>query len=378
MIIAESFLPHMNGVTNSVLRSSSHLVRTGHTVQVIAPLFQGEQEHEMLDNGVEVIRLPGFSLPQYPAIKVMFGTKSRLAQLMKIFEPDVVHLASPFVLGWRALNAANQLGIPSVAVYQTHVPAYAQRYGVPELAGFLEQHVMFLHQKADLTLAPSHDSLRQLQAMGVPRLKLWRRGVDAELFNPAKRSTARRQELGATANTLLIGYVGRLASEKQVEDLAALSKLQGAQLVITGEGPLEQRLRELIPSARFTGFLAGEALAETVASLDVFVHTGEHETFCQTVQEALASGVPVVSTGAGGPLELVDHGRTGWLYEPGNLHDFAARVQDLLTDPAKREFFGVSARDSIRGRSWESVGDQLLEHYQSVITQKKVKAREAG
>ena len=146
-------------------------------------------------------------------------------------------------------------------------------------------------------------------------------------------------------------------------DLRALCGLPGVRLVIVGDGPERARLERELPGAVFTGFLGGDDLATALASFDVFVHPGESETFCQTVQEALASGVPVVATGRGGPLDLVRSSRDGWLYRPGDLDDLRERVLDLTGDDAKRRSFGEAARDSVRSRTWESLGDQLVEHY---------------
>src|SRR5690606_14467929 len=161
-----------------------------------------------------------------------------------------------------------------------------------------------LHGRADRTLAPSSWATAELRARGVPRVHRWARGVDTRRFDPAKRDDALRARL-APGGELLVGYVGRLAPEKQVERIAALESLPSARLVVVGGGPSEERLRAALPGAAFLGFREGEELARIYASLDVFVHTGPSETFCQAVQEALASGLPVVAPDAGGPRDLV-------------------------------------------------------------------------
>ena len=366
-VVAEQFLPHMNGVTHSVLRVVEHLRTRGHDVVVVAPSYApaarggGEDVVEDLD-GVPVHRLPAVPLTGYPDVRVAGGTVARVRRLLERFRPDVVHAASPFVLGRRAVVAAHQLGVPCVAVYQTDVPGYAAKYGAPFLEPFLWARVRAMHNLATLTLAPSSASVRQLTDHGVRDVHVWRRGVDTARFSPAHRDEQWRRAVAPGRR--IIGYVGRIAPEKQVEDLAVLAGLPGTRLVVVGSGPEEDALRRRLPDAHFAGFRTGSDLARIMASFDVFVHPGEFETFGQTLQEAMASGVPVVATGRGGPLDLVDQSRTGWLYPPGDLAAMRGHVADLVGDDAKRAAFATAAHASVQDRTWEALGDQLLEHYE--------------
>jgi phosphatidylinositol alpha 1,6-mannosyltransferase len=195
---------------------------------------------------------------------------------------------------------------------------------------------------------------------------MWRRGVDTARFAPEKRDDGWRASV-APGGERIIGYVGRLAVEKQVEDLAVLADVPGTRLVVVGDGPQRAALEEALPNAVFTGFLGGEELARAVASFDLFVHPGEFETFCQTIQEAMASGVPVVATGRGGPLDLVENSRTGWLYEPGDLAGLRRHVMDLMGDDAKRRAFAAAAYASVQGRTWPALSAELVRHYKDVI-----------
>ncbi len=358
-LLAESFLPHMNGVTGSVLHVLRHLAAEGHETLVIAPRA-GEITTDLHGARTELLR--STPLPSYPEVRIVFARAARLTAILREFRPDVVHLASPFVLGWQGLAAADALRVPAVAVYQTDVVAYAEKYGMPQAAALVGRHVARLHRRATLTLAPSTASLQQLEALGVDRLRRWGRGVDTTRFGPERRSDAWRARVAP--GMTIVGYVGRLAPEKQVEDLAALAGLDGTRLVIVGDGPARPALERALPDAVFTGHLTGGALAEALASFDVFVHPGESETFGQTIQEALASGVPVVATGTGGPVDLVRSSVDGWLYRPGDLRDLRARVADLVGDAGKRRAFAASAHESVRHRTWDALCRQLVEHYE--------------
>lgn len=375
-LVAETFLPQMNGVVGSLLHTLRHLHAHGHEALVIAPRHDESPAAHVL-HGAELARLRSLPTPGYPELRLTVTTPTRLAGILRGFRPDVVHLASPFLLGWSALRAAETVGVPTVAVYQTDVPGYAQRYGVPALAPAFARHVARIHRRADLTLAPSTAATADLAALGVDRVARWARGVDSERFRPERRDEAWRARL-APNGELLVGFVGRLAPEKQVLDLAALAGIRGIRLVIIGDGPERAAVQQAMPDAHLTGFLAGDDLARAVASLDVFVHPGENETFCQTVQEALASGVPVVATGAGGPLDLVQHGRTGYLYHPGDLDDLAWHVRALVDDPALRATLAAAARPSVAHRTWAALGDELLGHYRGVIAAGLAKAPRAA
>jgi phosphatidylinositol alpha 1,6-mannosyltransferase len=366
-IVSECFLPTVNGVTNSVLRVIEHLRRGGHRVQVIAPGVGEPTEWQ----GVPVERVPALDLPVVNSMPVGLPSRKVLTTLRE-FRPDVVHLSSPFVVGARGLAAARRLKVPTVAVYQTDVAGVAASYGLGLTARAAWRWTCRLHSQADRTLAPSSWAADALSSRGVPRVHRWARGVDIVRFTPSKRSAALRREL-APNGELLVGYVGRLAPEKQVERLAALHGRPDVRLVIVGEGPSEGRLRELLPGAAFLGFRGGDELAEAYASLDVFVHTGPSETFCQAVQEALSSGVPVIAPDAGGPRDLVAPGRTGYLVPPGadpSDPESAAALRaamDALADPARRRACALAARRSVLRRDWGSVCDELLAHYGEVI-----------
>lgn len=223
-----------------------------------------------------------------------------------------------------------------------------------------------MHAAADRTLAPSSAALRDLEAHGVPRVSLWPRGVDTARFRPELRDEALRREL-APDGELIVGYVGRLAPEKHIELLAEVCGLDGVRVVVVGDGPSEPGLREALPGAVFLGRRTGDELARIFASFDVFAHTGPFETFCQTVQEAMASGVPVVAPAAGGPLDLVAHGRTGLLVPPRDAAAVRDAVWSLAADPALRAAYGSAGRAMVEGRTWAAVGDQLIGHYADVL-----------
>lgn len=370
-IIAESFLPNVNGVTNSVLRVLEHLRRTGHEVILIAPdTPRGDPPAERVHDGVRVHRVPSRMFPKVTSLPLGVP-RPRMVGVLRGFDPDVVHLASPALLGYGGLHAARHLGVPTVAVFQTDIAGFAQSYGVGAMSRAAWSWTRHLHSRADRTLAPSTSAMESLEAHGVPRVHRWARGVDIAGFAPSARDDGLRRRWSPGGRPV-VGFVGRLAPEKHVERLAALSARGDVQVVIVGDGVDRAKLESAMPAAVFTGALYGEALAAAYASMDVFVHAGEHETFCQTVQEAMASGVPVIAPNAGGPRDLVAPYRTGLLLEVSEFESRLGESVDHLIEERRR--YSVAARRSVLGRTWPAICDELLGHYEAVTEQHRLRA----
>jgi phosphatidylinositol alpha 1,6-mannosyltransferase len=206
--------------------------------------------------------------------------------------------------------------------------------------------------------------MENLAAHRIPRVHKWARGVDITGYAPSARDEQLRSTWSPDGRPI-VGFVGRLAPEKHVERLAALAGRDDLQLVIVGDGIDRRKLETILPSAVFTGALYGEQLATAYASMDVFVHPGEHETFCQAVQEAMASGLPVIAPDAGGPRDLVAPYRTGLLLAVDEFEaKLAEAVDHLITE---RHRYSVAARRSVLTRTWPVICDELLGHYDEVI-----------
>lgn len=370
-IVAESFLPNVNGVTNSVLRVIEHLRRTGHEVLVIAPdTPRGQPPAERVHDGVRVHRVPSRMFPKVTSLPLGVP-RPRMVNVLRGFNPDVVHLASPALLGWGGVHAARYLGVPTVAVFQTDVAGFAESYGVGVLSRASWAWTRRLHSKADRTLAPSTSAMENLEAHRIPRVFKWGRGVDITGFAPSARDEQLRAAW-SPAGKPVVGFVGRLAPEKHVERLAALAGRDDLQLVVVGDGVDRAKLQTLLPTAVFTGELHGPELASAYASMDVFVHPGEHETFCQAVQEAMASGLPVIAPDAGGPRDLVAPYRTGLLLPVGEFESaLPASVDHLI---AERSRYSVAARRSVLSRTWPAICDELIGHYEAVQGLRQLRA----
>ncbi|KGJ73278.1 glycosyl transferase [Cryobacterium roopkundense] len=365
-LISESFLPTISGVTTSVCKVLEHLAENGHDAIVIAP-SGAPREYA----GFPVHTVPAIAYRQFPV-----GLPSpHVQRILADFRPDVVHAASPFLLGAQGIAAANRLGVPSVAIFQTDVAGYAARNHLGQATALAWRYVKWVHEGATRTLVPSSASMNDLMSRRVPNLALWTRGVDLVGFHPNRRNSsavrALREKL-APNNEVVVGYVGRMAPEKQVERFRALRGTAGISLALVGDGPSEPQIARALAGMPVTwlGRLAGDELAAAYASFDIFVHAGTEETFGQTLQEAHASGLPVVAPAAGGPIDLVVHGTNGFLFTPDSEPDLRRCVETLVRDSGLRHRMGEAGRRAVLGRSWHSVCASLLEHYEEVIDER--------
>lgn len=367
-VVSESFLPTTNGVTTSVRKVLEHLAAEGHEAIVIVPAAGAPAEYA----GFPVHEVPAIAYRQFPV-----GLPNlAVSRLLADFRPDVIHAASPFLLGAQAIAAGVRLGIPSVAIFQTDVAGYARRNRLAAATGVAWRIVRRIHEGADLTLVPSSASMLDLERAGVERLARWGRGVDLEAYHPRHRTEATtlalREQLAPHGETV-VGYVGRVAPEKQVERLSALRGIKGMRLAIVGDGPSMASVSRALRGMPVTmlGSLSGRDLAAAYGAFDVFAHTGAEETFGQTIQEAHAAGLPVVAPRAGGPIDLIEHGTDGFLFDPAHDSELRGSVARLVDDSALRSRMGEAGRRRVLTRTWHSICSELVEHYEHVVAARR-------
>jgi glycosyltransferase involved in cell wall biosynthesis len=363
-LITETFLPEVNGVVTTICRLLEHLQRRGHqTVLFAQPSAPSSYA------GAEVVRLHGFPLPLYNHVSLVPPQMGFVPRLRR-FKPDVIHLAGTCVLGPTGRFAAARLGVPLVATYHTDWPSYAAFYGFGMLRDAVYKYLRWVHNGCTLTFCPSSATLNDLRAHGFRRLRRWGRGVDTVRFTPEKRSEAWRASVGAQPNERLLLYVGRLANEKRIDVLVeAVQQLPNARLVLVGDGPARSGLEKRLAGtpAHFTGYLRGDDLATAFASADLFAFPSDTETFGQVLQEAMASGLPLVAARAGGAIDLVREGQTGFTFTPGDATDMREKLCALIANPALRRTMSDNGRAFAEQRTWSAVGDEMLDYYRRAV-----------
>jgi glycosyltransferase involved in cell wall biosynthesis len=363
-LVTESFLPKVDGVSKSAFLTLRYLQMTGREVMVFAPDIAPAALC-----GAPVLPLPSFAFTSAPETRIALPS-FRIGAAFDRFQPDLVHCFSPALMSASAILAARWRRLPVITNYQTDLPAYAPYYGLGWLSSAARTALRLMHNAAHLTLAPSTHTLHQLRAGGYRRLRPWRRGVNLTRFHPARRSADWRAHLlaGRDPGSLLCIYVGRLAAEKRVDLLLETAHTPGVALTLIGDGPSRPALEARFAGTgtHFTGYLYGDDLAAAYASADVFLFPGPTETFGQVVQEAMASGLPVVVTEQGGAADLVREGETG--YRCGMTESAFAEAAIRLRDaPALRSSMGAAARRAAEPFPWSAVMAQLEGYYREAL-----------
>ncbi|MBH3461964.1 MULTISPECIES: glycosyltransferase family 4 protein [Pseudomonas] len=381
-LVSETFPPEINGVANTLGRLSEGLRVRGHQVEVVRPR-QASDAPGNSDDSLLLCR--GWPLPGYPGLQWGEVSMHKLWRRWRRLRPDVLYIATEGPLGLSALRAARRLGIAVVSGFHTNFPQYSGQYGLGLLARLLTHYLRWFHRRTATTLVPSASQRLELERRGFERLALMARGVDAQLFNPARRSQALREQWGLGPDDIAVLHVGRLAAEKNLALLLpcmqALQKTypqRRLRLVVVGDGPLRTQMQQQFPDAMFCGVQRGEALAEHYASGDLFLFPSLTETFGNVVLEALASGLAVVAYDEAAAAQHIRHGHSGALAMPGDQPAFIDAACWLLEDAETLRRVRLNARQHASRQGWQAIVEEFEAHLYSACRQTAAQSKRAA
>jgi len=366
----ETFLPKVDGIVTRLTRTVEQLGAAGDQVMVFCP--EGAPSHFA---GAEIVGVPALPLPLYPELKLALP-RPAVSDALDQFQPDLVHVVNPAVLGLGGIWLAKTRELPLVASYHTHLPKYLEHYGMGMLEPLLWELLKAAHNQAQLNLCTSTAMVEELRDRGIQHTALWQRGVDTDLFRPDRARPELRQRLlgGQSDSNALLLYVGRLSAEKQIERIRpVLDAMPQARLALVGDGPHRQQLEKVFAGSAttFVGYLGGEELAGAYASADAFLFPSSTETLGLVLLEAMAAGCPVVAARRGGIPDIVTDGLNGCLYEPDGMDDgassFTAASQRLLGNLEQRNQLRLEARKEAERWGWAGATAQLRRYYQQVV-----------
>ena len=368
-LVTDTYTPQVNGVSTIVRRVVDALRDNGHDPAVVAPRYP-----ELGDGDtVPELRISSVPFPPYPAIRLSLPSFGAVARFLDASRPDLVHVHTEGPLGLAGRRYALRRGLPLVTSFHTDFARYAKHYGAPALAPLVWRWLAWFHGPAGLTLTPGDAIRDELERRGLGAARVWGRGVDPRQFHPAHRDAGWRRWLAGGDDSVIVLHVGRLAPEKNLETLIGAWRLarerlgQRASFVVAGEGPLAGRLIAELPFVRQLGFLPRTSLARLYASCDLCVLPSHTETCGLVALEAMASGLPVIAADAGGLRESVRHEETGLLLAPHDAQAFAAGIEALVLNPARRFTLAAAAREWALQRDSAHEDAQLIARYADLV-----------
>ena len=362
-LFTETFLPKVDGIVTRLKHTVKHLQRLGHEVLVFCP-DGGLTEY----CGAKIHGVSGFPLPWYPELK-MSCPRPSIGRALEQFQPDVIHVVNPAILGLAGVYYSKKFRIPLMASYHTHLPKYLEHYGLGHLEGLLWFLLRKTHNQARINLCTSSAMVKTLTEHGIQRADLWQRGVDTETFEPSLRSREMRSRLtGGYPNAPLLLYVGRLGAEKEIDRIkAVLESIPNAHLALVGDGPYREQLEQHFAgtNTHFIGYLMGKELGSAYASADAFVFPSRTETLGLVLLEAMAAGCPVVAANAGGIPDIVTDGDNGFLFDPSDDNGAIEAIQRLFAHDELQ--LRTQARIEAERWGWAAATQQLQMYYEKIV-----------
>ena len=366
-LFTETFLPKIDGIVTRLCRTIENLTKHDYEVMVIAPEMEGIPSTFA---GASVYGMPAVPLPLYPELKLAMPGPS-IGRLLRSFNPDIIHVVNPAVLGLGGIYYSDALGVPLMASYHTHLPKYLQHYGLGFLEGTLWNLLKMGHNRAQINLCTSTAMQEELSGRGIERVHVWQRGVVTELFHPSLTSPQMRYRLSAgEPDRPLLLYVGRLSAEKEVTRIRTiLEQIPETRLAVVGDGPGRDAIEDHFDGhdVVFTGYLKGKELASAFASADLFVFPSRTETLGLVLLEAMAAGCPAMAARSGGITDIIDEGVNGYLFEPNSDGDFVAVARQMLGDRDRVAEIRTNARTEAEKWDWEAATRQLESFYEEIV-----------
>ena len=357
-----------DGVSLTLNRLVAYLTDRGATVRVFAPTVPVPA----VKHAGTLVPVPSVTAPGRPDYRVSLGLSGAARSNLTEFRPNLFHIATPDILGFSALRGGKRAGIPVVSSYHTHFASYLDYYRLGAFEGLAWKYLRWFYGQCRQVYVPTPSMLKVMRTHGMRGdMRLWPRGVESDLFNPARRSLDWRRERGFADSDVVVAFVSRLVTEKGlsvVRDVISGLKAKGVshKTLIVGDGPERANLMAALPDATFEGHLTGNSLATAYASSDVFLFPSETETFGNVTLEALSSGLPAVVADATGSNALVEDGVTGFLAPPRTSAVFQDRVEQLIANPDLRACMGAAARASAERYEWSRILAQLAGYYEEI------------
>ncbi|MCF2141998.1 MAG: glycosyltransferase family 1 protein [Candidatus Lokiarchaeota archaeon] len=363
-IYSGTFKKNQDGVARATYELVNSLLEGHHRILLGAPLITPQHRA-----GLELVLIPSFPFKFYPDYRFALPYYKFYRKLDE-FQPDIIHIATPDLMGLITLVYAKRRNIPVIFIHHTDFQSYMKYFQVDWLVKTMWPAMVAVYNKALNVFAPTQKYVDLLHRKGVKHVDIWSRGIDRKQFNPKNRSKELRKAWNAENKKVFL-FVGRLVWYKGLRTFIKIYKQFENRLdkdmafVLIGDGPIRATLQAEMPKAIFTGYLHGEKLGQAYASADVLLFPSTTETFGQVIQEALASGLPVIVSDKGGCQEIVNQSKGGIIVPWKNLSLWKEACEVMLFDEIQYHKYRESGLKYAESRNWKKLNEQLIQKYQN-------------
>lgn len=364
------FTGNYNHIRDGVSLTLNRLVGFLESKDIPVIVFGPTVDEPAFEHNGELVAVPSVPMPGRPEYRVTVGFPDSAQRRLEEFEPTLVHLATPDLLGFRAMRWAQANEIQIVSSYHTHFTSYLKYYNLNMLELLGWKYLVWFYSQCKHIYVPSPSMADELNEEGIEEgIRIWARGVYTDRFHPDKRDMEWRRSIGIGDDEKVVTFVSRLVWEKDLQTFVDVVKKLGKSIkpMVVGDGPAKKELENMLPEAHFTGFITDDDLYRAYASSDIFLFPSDTETFGNVTLEAMSSGLPCVVADATGSRSLVESGVNGYLAPPRDTKEFAACVNKIALDDELREQMGKAARQKALVYSWENVNSKLLENYKEAL-----------
>ncbi|HJV41832.1 glycosyltransferase family 1 protein [Caulobacter sp.] len=367
-----------DGSNQALNRLAAYLIEAGASVRVYSPTT----DTPAFEPAGELVSAPSVAIPGRSEYRLALGLTRALKDDLARFQPTLIHLSAPDLLGAQAGRWGRRMGLPVVASLHTRFETYLSYYGLDWLRPGVERYLDRFYRGCDRVLAPNAPIAELLRDQGLgERVRVWGRGVDRDRFSPDRRDLAWRRSLGIADNEIVVAFLGRLVMEKGLDVLAetfARLRDQPIRPLIIGEGPARAFLEARLPEAIFTGHLDGDALGRAVSSADILFNPSLTEAFGNASLEGMAAGLAVLCPRAPSTSALITDAQDGVLASRPDAESYATAIQGLIAEPLRRLRIGRAARASSARYDWREICAGVLDVYRELDVTPVRRARSAA
>ena len=369
-----------DGANQALNRLVDYLLRQGVQVRIYSPTV----EQPAFPATGDVVDVPAIPIPGRSEYRFPLWLTARVRRDLEQFNPNVVHVSSPDVVGHRAVSWARRHKVAVVASVHTRFDTYLAYYHMQALEPLARGLMRRFYHRCEVVLAPAQSTAAILRAQRMNRdIQTWTRGIDRDQFNPERRDMSWRRSLGIADDEMVIAFLGRVVMEKGLDVFADAIKAFATfglkhRVLVIGEGPARAWFEEQLPDAIFAGQLTGTDLARALASTDLFLNPSVTEAFGNVTLEAMACALPVIAAESTGATNLVRHGLTGMLVDGTDPDEFAEALANYARDPDLRRRHGEAGFEIAKTMDWDTINSAVIRAYKHAIVKRDRLARLTG